>query len=104
MEASRMEAYMSEAQESRRALSLRDIAEDEVACERFRLRLDSYRNELKLLVSEMSGLLAVLNANACEAAEMNQEMRSIFGRLGYRSARARPAERPCSPGASALQR
>lgn len=73
---------MSEAQESRRALSLRDIAEDEVACERFRLRLDSYRNELKLLVSEMSGLLAVLNANAWEAAEMNQEkLRAALDRV-----------------------
>ncbi len=58
---------MSEAQESHRALSLRDIAEDEVARERFRRRLDSYRDELKLLVSEMSGLLAVVNMNACEA-------------------------------------
>lgn len=77
-----MEAYMSEAQESRRALSLRDIAEDEVACERFRLRLDSYRDELKLLVSEMSGLLAVVNMNACEAAGMSQEkLRAALDRV-----------------------
>lgn len=77
-----MEAYMSEAQESRRALSLRDIAEDEVARERFRRRLDSYRDELKLLVSEMSGLLAVLNANACEAAGMSQEkLRAALDRV-----------------------
>lgn len=73
---------MSEAQESRRALSLRDIAEDEVARERFRRRLDSYRDELKLLVSEMSGLLAVLNANACEAAGMSQEkLRAALDRV-----------------------
>lgn len=73
---------MSETQESRRALSLRDIAKDEVARERFRRRLDSYRDELKLLVSEMSGLLAVLNANACEAAGMSQEkLRAALDRV-----------------------
>lgn len=77
-----MEAHISEAQESRRALSLRDIAKDEVARERFRRRLDSYRDELKLLVSEMSGLLAVLNANACEAAGMSQEkLRAALDRV-----------------------
>ncbi|WP_329739317.1 hypothetical protein [Enorma massiliensis] len=73
---------MSEAQESHRALSLRDIAEDEVARERFRRRLDSYRDELKLLVSEMSGLLAVVNMNACEAAGMSQEkLRAALDRV-----------------------
>lgn len=73
---------MSEAQESRRALSLRDIAEDEVARERFRRRIDSYRDELKLLVSEMSRLLAVLNASACEAAGMSQEkLRAALDRV-----------------------
>lgn len=73
---------MSEAQESHRALSLRDIAEDEVARERFRRRLDSYRDELKLLVSEMSGLLAVVNTNACEAAGMSQEkLRAALDRV-----------------------
>ncbi len=77
-----MEAHISEAQESRRALSLRDIAKDEVARERFRRRLDSYRDELKLLVSEMSGLLAVLNANACEAAGISQEkLRAALDRV-----------------------
>lgn len=73
---------MSEAQESHHALSLRDIAEDEVARERFRRRLDSYRDELKLLVSEMSGLLAVVNMNACEAAGMSQEkLRAALDRV-----------------------
>lgn len=73
---------MSEAQESHRALSLRDIAEDEAARERFRRRLDSYRDELKLLVSEMSGLLAVVNMNACEAAGMSQEkLRAALDRV-----------------------
>ena len=73
---------MSEAQESHRALSLRDITEDEVARERFRRRLDSYRDELKLLVSEMSGLLAVVNMNACEAAGMSQEkLRAALDRV-----------------------
>lgn len=73
---------MSETQESRRALSLRDIAKDEVARERFRRRLDSYRDELKLLVSEMSGLLAMLNASACEAAGMSQEkLRAALDRV-----------------------